>query len=215
MIGEVDHVGGIYTTIVDHICPPIDVQPDLSVFKIEFSRSPALNGQEVEIRAHIKNTGMINPKNVDVKIYDGDDLIGDQRIDVVRASGDGVIVTETFIAAMDDPDLPFEIHTIKVFVNKQRAINEGGQNYKNNEASEGLVVVPDLPMEQGERRGDEEASALYISVVGLIILVGILVIVVRTPGEYFDPKRKIEEKWKKERMREMKKRLKNEMTKKE
>jgi hypothetical protein len=141
VIGEVDHFS-IYTAIVDTIYQKDpDVQPDLSVYKIEFSRSPAQNGQDVEVRVTIKNSGKISARNVDVKIYDGDDLVGDQRIDVVGASGDTVLVTETFIVAMFNPDAGSEKHTIKVYVNKQQAISEGSGNYKNNEGSEILEVT--------------------------------------------------------------------------
>ena len=143
VVGEVDHFS-IYSAIVDpiYINDP-EVQPDLSVQNIVFSRAPAQNGQEVEVRAHIKNTGLVNAKNVDVKIYDGDDLIGDQRIDIVKAGGDKymVMVKETFTVTMLNQEQQFENHNIKVYVNKQRAINEGSQNYKNNEGSKLLVVT--------------------------------------------------------------------------
>ncbi len=141
VVGDVDHFS-IYTAIVDSIYTrDPEVQPDLSVFEIVFSRSPSQNGQEVEVRATIKNTGKISARNVDVKIYDGDDLIGDQYIDMVGASGGTVVISETFTVAMLDPTATFENHYIKVFVNKQHAINEGSQNYKNNEGSELLVVT--------------------------------------------------------------------------
>jgi len=76
-----------------------------------------------------------------VKIYDGDDLIGDQHIDVVEASGGDYAAKETFTIIMINGEAQFEEHQIKVFVNKQRAINEGPQNYKNNEKQELLVVT--------------------------------------------------------------------------
>ncbi len=143
--GTVDHFS-IFTAIVDSIYNTsndkyYDVLPDLSVTKIQFSRAPAQNGQEVEVRAYIKNSGKINAQNVDVKLYDGDDLIGDQRIDVVKAGGTVVVVKEIFTVSMIDPTQQFENHYIKVFVNKQRAINEGPQNYNNNDNQELLVVT--------------------------------------------------------------------------
>ena len=144
--GTVDHFS-IYTAIVDSIYNTANprypiVLPDISVQKIEFSRSPVQNGQDVEVRAFIKNNGNTHARNVDVKIYDGDDLVGDRRIEIVPASGvDTIIVKESFTVAMMDPDASSEDHRIKVYVNKQRAINEGSQNYKNNEKSELLVVT--------------------------------------------------------------------------
>ncbi len=175
VVGEVDHFS-IYTAIVDSIYTnDPEVQPDLSVFKIEFSRSPAQNGHDVEVRAFIKNTGKITARNVDVKIYDGDDLIGDQRIDMVGASGDVVVVRETFTVAMLNPDSPFENHQIKVFVNKQRAINEGSQNYKNNEDSQLLVVTT-----VQTTTPSFESTSMMMVVSSLIVVIASMVAVTRT-----------------------------------
>ena len=143
--GTVDHFS-IYTAIVDSIYNTAnprysEVLPDIEVKQIVFSRSPVQNGQEVEIRAEIKNSGVTHARNVDVKLYDGDDLVGDQTIDIIVAGGDTVWVTETFQISMQDPNQQFENHYVKCFVNKQRAINEGSQNYKNNELSKLLVVT--------------------------------------------------------------------------
>jgi hypothetical protein len=146
VVGEVDHFS-IYTAIVDSIYNTGNdnyavVLPDLQVTQIQFSRSPAQNGQEVEIRAFIKNTGKTHARNVDVKLYDGDDLVGDVRIDLVPASGiQTIVVSETFTIAMLDSTQPFENHNVKCYVNKQRAINEGSANYKNNEKNQLLVVT--------------------------------------------------------------------------
>ena len=141
VVGEVEHFS-IYAAIVDPIYNrEPSIQPDLSVEEITFSRSPAQNGQDVEVRAVIKNLGKINAKNVAVKIFDGDDLIGDQRIDVIRASGGEVIIQETFTVSMFNPDQQFEEHSIQVYVNKNGAIYEGYGNDKNNEAQALLVVT--------------------------------------------------------------------------
>ena len=143
VVGEVDHFS-LFTAIVDSIYNPANpnyenVLPDLSVFEIKFSRSPAQNGQEVEIRATIRNTGKINAKNVEVKFFDGDDLVGDLRIDSIPASGGTVVVTGTFIVTMLNPELISERHEIEVHVNKMRAIKES--NYRNNVGSEILDVT--------------------------------------------------------------------------
>ena len=144
VVGTVDHFS-IFAAMVDVWGGGwSDPYPDLSVQSIEFSRSPVLNGQEVEIRAEVRNTGSIHARNVDVKIYHGDDLIGDQRIDIVSASGGTFMISETFTAAMVNIESISENHYIQVFVNKQHAINEGSANYKNNERSELLVVVRSL-----------------------------------------------------------------------
>jgi hypothetical protein len=144
--GTVEHFS-IYTAIVDSIYNTANprysiVLPDLRVEKIEFSRSPIQNGQEVEVRAFIKNHGVTHARNVDVKIYDGDDLVGDQTIDLVPAAAtETIVVKQTFTVAMLDPTTQFENHNINCFVNKQRAINEGTENYKNNEKTQLLVVT--------------------------------------------------------------------------
>ena len=146
VVGEVDHFS-IYTAIVDSIYNTAnpkyaEVLPDLEVTNIEFSRSPVQNGQEIEVRAYIKNKGKTHARNVDVKIYDGDDLVGDAKIELIPASSiETVVMKETFTIAMLDPTQTFENHNIKCFVNKQRAINEGTTNYKNNDKSELLVVT--------------------------------------------------------------------------
>jgi len=145
VVGDVDHFS-ILTAIVDSIYNPSnpghqDVLPDLMVINIEFSRSPALNGQEVEVRAFVKNTGIIHARNVDVNFYDGGDLIGEERIDVVRGSGDEVVVMEILNAFIINPDIPLEEHNIGVIVNKIRSIEEAPENYGNNEEWGYLHVV--------------------------------------------------------------------------
>jgi len=145
VVGTVDHFS-LFTAIVDSVYNDSNpnyykMVPDLSVFRIEFSRSPVLNGQEIEVRATIKNTGRTHARNVDVNFYDGGDLIGEETIDVVRASGDTVLVKSTFTVTMIDPYSLYENHIIKVHVNEQRSIDEGPQNYKNNEGQELLVAV--------------------------------------------------------------------------
>jgi uncharacterized membrane protein len=171
VVGEVEHFS-IYTAIVHpiYVRDP-EVQPDLSVFKIEFSRSPAQNGQEVEVRATIKNTGKITARNVDVKIYDGDDLIGDQRIDAVGASGGSVVISETFTVAMLNIESSSENHYIKVFVNKQHAINEGSANYKNNEASQLLVVTT------VQTTSPSFESTSFMMVISVLMVVGASMVV--------------------------------------
>jgi hypothetical protein len=140
VIGNISQ-GGIITAFLDFYLQEREMNPDLVVYSIAFSRSPVIKGQEVEVRISIGNIGKTTVRNVDVKIYDGNDLIGDQRIDELEASGGSVTITETYTVTMIHDDRSFENHYIKAFVNKQHAINEGSSNYKNNEKSELLVVV--------------------------------------------------------------------------
>ncbi|MCK4615003.1 MAG: PKD domain-containing protein, partial [Thermoplasmata archaeon] len=145
VVGTVDNFS-IFTAIVDSVYNSSNpryhsVLPDLSVYRIKLSRDPALNGQDVEVRVYVKNTGRIHARNVDVNFYDGEYLIGDQRIDLLKCGGGVVVVKEKFTAAMIDPDQIYENHYIKVFVNKGHTIDEGPQNYKNNEELVLLMFV--------------------------------------------------------------------------
>jgi len=144
VVGSVDHFS-IYTVIVDSIYNPAnphydDMLPDLSVENIVFSRYPVPPGQGVEVTAYIKNSGKTSARNVDVKIYDGADLVGDQRIDLINANGSEFKVKEHFQL------LPYsELSYIKVFVNKQHAITE--KDYENNE-KQGVLVQGPTPVLQ-------------------------------------------------------------------
>lgn len=208
VVATVDTFRGIYATIIDGWHLP---QPELSVSGIELSHTAAIEGLEIEVRAFIGNTGDTHARNVDVKIFDGEDLIGDFRIDVVKVGGMEMVRT-TFTATILDKERLSESHEIKVNVNPNHAIKE--RSYSNNEGMVELTIITGPAKEEGEReRGDEEASAMYTFIVALVLLAEVLVMVVLTPREYFDPKGKAEKKQKKEMMKEMKKELEKEMRK--
>jgi len=143
--GNVDHFS-IFATIVDSIYNSSHpnhnyVLPDLSVFNIGFSRFPALDGQDVEIRASIKNTGITHARNVNIQFYEGTDHLGSQIIDVVESGGGRATAIHEFIITMNDQGKQNENHDMKVFVNEFRLIEEGSQNYDNNEKQAELMVV--------------------------------------------------------------------------
>jgi len=168
--GTVDHLS-IYTTIIETIyCYCGDAQPDLVVTRLEFSRSPAQDGHMVEVRAFFKNNGKVTARNVDVKMYDGDNLIGDQVMDVVTANGEEVMVKETFMVSMTDSSIMYEDHFIKVYVNKQRAINEGPENYRNNDKQELLVVTS----VQTTTPSFESSSLMMIVSVSMVVLASLV-----------------------------------------
>ncbi|MCK4613376.1 MAG: PKD domain-containing protein, partial [Thermoplasmata archaeon] len=184
VVGEVEEHFSLYTAIVDSIYNTANpnhasVLPDLSIFKIEFSRAPAQNGQDVEVRVRVKNSGKIHARNVDVKIYDGDNLIGDQRIDIVKAGGGLVTVKETFNASMLDPTQQKEIHQIKAYVNKQHAINEGPGNYKNNQDQEPL----DVTALQQSTQSFESSSMMMVVSVAMVALASMVAMKLRRKKE--------------------------------
>ncbi|MCK4614503.1 MAG: hypothetical protein KAU14_06850, partial [Thermoplasmata archaeon] len=149
VVGTVDHFS-IYTIIVDSIYNTANpnfntILPDLSVSKIEFSKEPVRNRREVVVSAHILNTGVIHARNVEVRFYDGNDIISDQRAEIVRGNGTTMVVNTTFIAYMVYPDSECEDHTIRVFVNKLHAIRE--TEYKNNTKARHLMIVPNSCLE--------------------------------------------------------------------
>lgn len=143
--GTVDHFS-IYTAIVDSLYNSshpdhYSVLPDLSVLRIEFSRKPVLDGQDVEIRGQIKNTGPTHARNVDVTFYDGDDLIGTQNIEIVEGSGGRTEATNQFTATLHNSENSFEEHDIKVHVNEHQTLEEAPGNFDNNLGEELLIVT--------------------------------------------------------------------------
>jgi len=148
VVGEVDHFS-IYSAIVDSLYNEsnpkyITLLPDLSVHTIEFSRSPVLHGQEVGIRATIRNGGETHAYDVTVRFYGGQSYIGSSYIYSVDAGG-MTLVNKKFMITMNDPSVPFENHYINVKVNEFRFIDEGSDNYANNQDSERLIVIsPDF-----------------------------------------------------------------------
>jgi len=145
VVGTVDHFS-IFTVIVDSVYNESNVNyesrlPDLSVYNLDLSRSPVLHGQETGIHARIRNVGITHARNVGVNFYDGEDLIGEETISVVNASGEWVDVKATFTVIMFDPKISFENHIIRVFVNELLDINESPQKFTNNVKQELLVAV--------------------------------------------------------------------------
>jgi len=166
VIGAVDHFS-IFGIMIEN-CPPPSPQIDLAVLEIGFSRNPVLDGQELTISVHIQNIGMSDAKNVGVKVYDGDDLIGDHRIGHVRGRGsETVVINFTHKVRIYNNNSSYNSHSIKAFVNKERAIYEGPDNYENNKKQELLVVIPVVP-ENDDDSGDD---GLSIFLVVLIILI--------------------------------------------
>ncbi len=133
--GTVTHFS-IYTAIVDSIYnksnPNHDnVLPDLQVYGIRFSRSAALDGQEVEVRAHIRCDGVMIAKDVDASFYYNDVLIKNQTIDAVYPGSTDIVLNATFRALLIDHNRTCERHNITVIVNKNRTVEEAPDNYQN------------------------------------------------------------------------------------
>ncbi len=163
VIGDVDHFS-IFTVIVDSIYNPMHpdhdfVLPELMVSEIKFSRTPVLNGQIVEIRAHIKNNGLMHAKNVDVNFYDDEFQMSEKRTDVVKGSGGLVVINLVYEPLLNDPDKQLEEHTIRVAVNEQRSIVEANENYENNEQVKTLHVIKDVRAHQSVVVTDPEENA--------------------------------------------------------
>ena len=145
VVGEVEHFS-IYTAILDSLYDPWNpnsskMHSDLSVHSIELSRFPVLPGQGIEIRAQIRNIGVLHARNVGVTIYDGEHLIREVSLNIVYANGIWPVVKTSFAVSMIDPNLSYEKRIIKVSVNEHHSINEGTQNYMNNEKQAYLEVV--------------------------------------------------------------------------
>jgi len=144
--GTLDHLS-LFTVIIDSIYNSSNpehlfVLPDLSIDWITFSRSPALEGQFVEIRVHIVNTGLTHARNVEVTFYDEDVLIGSETVEVVSAVKlEPTQVNITFQVSLIDPFRVFESHFLRVVVNELRTIDEGPDRYRNNEEEEYFVFV--------------------------------------------------------------------------
>jgi len=142
---EVDHFS-IYTIIIDsiysHSHPNYEKNlPDLLVQAINFSRNPTSANQAVNVLPMIRNDGVIHARNVNVRIFVEDDLIGDQRIDLIEGNGGTAMISEMFIPHMINGGLSREDQTIKVQVNPQRSIQESQNNYGNNDLRRDLIVL--------------------------------------------------------------------------
>lgn len=92
----------------------------------------------------VSNGGILHARNVDVKFYDGDNLIGDTTLKLVPAKGGPVVVFEEFTPWMRSYDEEYEPYNIMAFVNKYSAIDEGNvSNYDNNNYTKKMIVYRD------------------------------------------------------------------------
>ncbi len=144
-VGSVDHFS-LFAAVIDVIYNEshpdyLNYLPDLSVQDITFSRAPVLEGQELEIRADIRNTGMTHGRNVTVDFYDNDVHIGNTTVEVVEAGEAPITVTQIFSPMNNETRSNFQDHNIVVKVNEQRAITEHPDNYVNNELNMELPVI--------------------------------------------------------------------------
>lgn len=166
---EVHHFSGIYTTIVD--ASWISPKAEFSVVGVELSHEAAIVGQVVEVRVTIENSGVVNGRNVDVRIYDGDSMIGEQRIERIRAAGGVVQVNISFIATLLNSNQSSEDHSIIVNVNWNHIIQES--SYTNNLGTAEFTVIAE-PMKEKEEDADEGESLIRVLLVSFAILIGIL-----------------------------------------
>jgi len=136
----------IFTSIVDSIYNSSHpdhnaVIPDLDVKNIELSRSPVLNGQEIEIRVLISNSGMSHARNVDVHFYFRDTMIGYQTIPIIGASGTDHPITHRYTTNLSDTTPQFVECEIKVVVNEFETIKEPPTGRDNNQETIFVSVV--------------------------------------------------------------------------
>ena len=186
--GTVDHFS-IFTGIVDSLYNSshpnhLTVLPDLSVIGIEFSRSSAIDGQEIEIRVGIKNTGITHGKNVWVTFYDGDYHIGDMILDSVESSGGRANAMIKYVITLNNPQSEFEEHIIRIIVNEDQTIEEGPLNYGNNEKQDTLMVIAlqdSIPSPQIRTPEDESTVEGIISIEGNILYSDTVVTLIMQP----------------------------------
>jgi len=131
------HRSGLYAGIVDSVYnrshPKYnDTLPDLTVQDVELSRAPALDGQEVEVRAVIQNRGHTHARNVSVSFYDNNVFLGNETMEIVPSGGNIVEVTKTFNVNMLDPTNYLETHAINVTVNRGHDIEEKPGTFMDN-----------------------------------------------------------------------------------
>lgn len=136
----------IFTVIVDSVYDPDnpryqDILPDLRIERIHLSSCIIENGREVEVIATIANTGRLHARNVEVRIYDGSDLVENLLVQFVPAGGDARIA-DRFDVSMLNTELSFEHHRILVQANPRQAIREGSGSYEDNEMEKLLVIYP-------------------------------------------------------------------------
>lgn len=138
VVGEVDHFS-IYTAIVDSVYTG-QIQADIQVENIEFSRAPVIVGSDTEVRVWIKNMGPIHARNIKVRFFDGSELIDERNVPIVRAMDqNGVWVSAKYNVTMTSTDAGSEKHTIVVNANPLHAVKES--KYTNNIGQQQLDVV--------------------------------------------------------------------------
>jgi len=133
--GTVTHFS-LYSAIVDSIYNESNphhntVLPDIQIYSIRLSREPALDGQEVEVRAHIGCKGVMTAREVEVIFYYDGIFIKNQTIDAVYPGSVVMVLNATFRAALIDHERYYERHNITVIVNKNRTVEEAPDNYRN------------------------------------------------------------------------------------
>jgi len=137
----------VFTVIVDSMYneshPDYAImRPDLEVTGIVLSRSPILNGQKLRINAYIRNHGNRNARDVDVSLYNGEIIIGNVTVELVSTVGDDILVEfGPYQITMADDAIPFEELSIKVIANQNRTIDEGVDNYGDNELSRNIIII--------------------------------------------------------------------------
>lgn len=166
---DVHHFSGIYTTIVDTSW--ISPKAEFSVVGVELSHEAAIVGQVVGVRVTIENTGVVTGMNVDVRIFDGDIVVGEQRIEWIPAAGGVVQVNISFIATLLNSNRSSEDHSIIVNVNWNHIIQES--SYTNNLGTAEITVIAE-PMKEKEEDADEGESWIRVLFVSFAILIGIL-----------------------------------------
>ena len=116
------------------------IQADIQVENIEFSRAPVIVGSDTEVRVWIKNMGPIHARNIKVRFFDGSELIDERNVPIVRAMDqNGVWVSAKYNVTMTSTDAGSEKHTIVVNANPLHAVKES--KYTNNIGQQQLDVV--------------------------------------------------------------------------
>lgn len=123
------------------------ILPDLYPHAITFTPTPAMDTKNVTVHVLLRNDGVSHARNTQVWFYYDGVEIGKRTADIVRGNDTGTVLNYTFKAQMANSENDQEQHTIRVHVNKQRAINEGDQEkYDNNIRSATMEIAPNATM---------------------------------------------------------------------
>ena len=133
--------------------------PDLTIGKIEFSRTRVIIGTEVEIRAYINNVGVTHAKNFNVRFLDGDITIGSVEVSELKAGEREYLVTMSFNAT--EVGTTVAEHQITVMVDADRDVTEG---------------TPDSPAEQNNKRTEVFEVIEYAPMVTSSFNIGFLMV---------------------------------------